>query len=117
AEAERKERERLEVENEELANREPEVITEYVEKEAPYNRMLDEPYSVERGNDFYAMMREVDELYRKYAHLKDSVEELRGIAVYDEDLKVKYYKADEFWGLLSEIFHVGNSNIIDIETI
>ena len=54
AEAERKERERLEVENEKLSNKEQEVITEYIEKETsePYDRRMDEPYSVERGRDF-----------------------------------------------------------------
>src|SRR5699024_8456706 len=43
AEAERKERERLEVENEKLSNREPEVITEYIEKEAsePYDLRIE----------------------------------------------------------------------------
>src|SRR5699024_10430019 len=67
AEAERKERERLEQENEKLSNKEPEVITEYIEKETsePYDRRMDEPYSVERGRDFYEMMNEVDALYKK----------------------------------------------------
>ena len=119
AEAERKERERLEVENEKLSNREPEVITEYIEKETsePYDRRMDEPYSVERGRDFYEMMNEVDTLYKKYAHLKDGIEELRGIAEYDEDLKLKYRKADEFWRMLGEIFSGSNNDIIDVEII
>src|SRR5699024_919185 len=115
AEAERKERERLEVENEKLSNREPEVITEYIEKETsePYDRRMDEPYSVERGRDFYEMMNEVDTLYKKYAHLKDGIDELRGIAEYDEDLKLKYRKADEFWRMLGDIFSGSNNDIID----
>ena len=119
AEAERKERERLEVENEKLSNRDPEVITEYIEKETsePYDRRMDEPYSVERGRDFYEMMNEVDALYKKYAHLKDGIEELRGIAEYDEDLKLKYGKADEFWRMLGDIFSVSNNDIIDVEII
>ena len=119
AEAERKERERLEQENEKLSNKEPEVITEYIEKETsdPYDRRMDEPYSVERGRDFYEMMNEVDALYKKYAHLKDGIEELRGIAEYDEDLKLKYRKADEFWRMLGEIFSVSNNDIIDVEII
>ena len=119
AEAERKERERLEIENEELANREPEVVTEYVEKETqePYDRTLDEPYLVERSRDFYEMLNEVDGLYRKYAHLSNSIEELRDLAYYDDDAKQKYWKADEFWRNLREIFKEGNSNIIDAEII
>src|SRR5690625_3334211 len=117
--AERKERERLEIENEELANREPEVVTEYVEKETkePYDRTLDEPYLVERSRDFYEMLNEVDGLYRKYAHLSNSIEELRDLAYYDDDAKQKYWKADEFWRNLREIFKEGNSNIIDAEII
>src|SRR5690625_4329445 len=119
AEDERKERERLEIENEELANREPEVVTEYVEKETkePYDRTLDEPYLVERSRDFYEMLNEVDGLYRKYAHLSNSIEELRDLAYYDDDAKQKYWKADEFWRNLREIFKEGNSNIIDAEII
>src|SRR5690625_2309997 len=119
AEAERKERERLEIENEELANREPEVVTEYVEKETqePYDRTLDEPYLVERSRDFYEMLNEVDGLYRKYAHLSNSIEELRDLVYYDDDAKQKYWKADEFWRNLREIFKEGNSNIIDAEII
>lgn len=119
AEAERMERERLERENEELANREPEVITEYIEKETsePYDRRLDEPYSVERGRSFYEMMNEVDALYKKYAHLKDGIEELSRLAYYDDDMKLKYRKADEFWRMLSGIFNENNDNIIDVEII
>lgn len=126
AEAERKERERLEKENsdlsekcEELANKEPEVIKEYIEKEPsdPYDRRLDEPYSVERGRAFYEMMNEVDALYKKYAHLKDGIEELSRLAYYDEDMKLKYRKADEFWRMLSGIFIENNDNIIDVEII
>lgn len=119
AEAERKERERLEVENEKLTNREPEVITEYIEREPsePYNRMLDEPYSVDRGNAFYELMNEVDDIYKRYAHLKDGVKELRGIAEYDDDLVLKYRKASDFWEMLGEIFNQGNGSIIDAEII
>src|SRR5690606_11242897 len=87
--AEQAERERLERENEALANKEPETIikTEYIEKETsePYDRRLDEPYSVERGRAFYEMMNEVDALYKKYAHLKDGIEELSRLAYYDDD--------------------------------
>lgn len=117
AEIERRERERLEAENEELSNREPEVVTEYVEKEKeiPYDRTHDEPYAVEQGNDFYALMREVDEVYKKYAHLQDGIEELRNIARYDDDLAVKYRKASVFWDKLSEIFE--DDGIVDAEII
>lgn len=123
ADIERKQRERLEEEVEHLSEREPEIRyetkTEYIEVgvEEPYNRMNDEPFSVERGNEFYSMMREIDELYKKYAHLKDSVEELRGIATYDDDMKLKYRKADEFWRMIGNIFRESNTNIIDVEII
>src|SRR5699024_1959038 len=55
---------------EEAEEREPEVRIEYIEKEAeePYDRRYDRPYDVERTNDFYVMMNEVDGLYKKYAH-------------------------------------------------
>lgn len=123
ADIERSQRERLEEEVEHLSEREPEIRyetkTEYIEVgvEEPYNRMNDEPFSVERGNEFYSMMREIDELYKKYAHLKDSVEELRGIATYDDDMKLKYRKADEFWRMIGNIFRESNTNIIDVEII
>src|SRR5690625_1270898 len=128
AEAERKERERLEKENselteqyEELANKEPETIvkTEYVEKETsePYDRRLDEPYSVKRGRAFYEMMNEVVAIKKKYAQLKDGIEELSRLAYYDDDMKLKYRKADEFWRMLNGIFNENNDNIIDVEII
>lgn len=119
AEAERKERERLEQENEELSSREPEVRVEYVEKESeePYNRMYDRPFDVERTNDFYEMMNEVDELYRKYAHLQDSIEEIGAIAKYDDDLKKRYKQAQDLWVMLDSIFNNNNGEIIDVEII
>lgn len=112
AEAERKERERLEEENEELRNQEPEVVTEYIETEPtePYDRTLDYPYDVQQGNDFYAMLNEVDALYKRYAHLKDGIDELRSIARYDDDLQKRYRKAGEFWRMLDSIFS-GNDNV------
>lgn len=115
AEEERERRERLEEENEKLINRNDEVSEE---EQEPYDRTMDEPYAVERGNDFYKMMKEVDELYKKYAHLADGVEELSGIAFYDDDLQVKYEKADEFWQMLRSIFNSSeDSDIIDVNTI
>jgi len=119
AEAERKERERLEQENEELSSREPEVRVEYVEKEPEelYDRMYDRPFDVERTNDFYEMMNEVDELYRKYAHLKDSIEEIGAIAKYDDDLKKRYKQAQDLWVMLDSIFNNNNVEIIDVEII
>lgn len=121
AEAERKQRERLEEENDELAERLADSAnkTSYAKREPiePYDRMLDEPYSVDRGNAFYELMNEVDDLYKKYAHLKDGVKELRGIAEYDDDLLLKYRKASDFWEMLGEIFNQNNGSIIDAEII
>lgn len=152
--AEQKERERLEIENEELAEREPEVVKEYVENKPddydyikaelvrkereldelsrrlvdipetkkattePYDRTMDEPYQVERARDFYRMMREVDALYKRYAHLKDGTEELHGLAKYDDDMETKYRKADEFWRMLSDIFTTTQRrDVVDAEII
>src|SRR5699024_1014350 len=114
AEAERKERERLEEENEELRNQEPKVVTEYVETEPtePYDRTLDYPYDVQQGNDFYAMLNEVVELYKKYTHLKDGIDELRSIARHDEDMQTKYRKASDFWRMLESVFN--NDNEVEI---
>src|SRR5699024_7198562 len=87
----RKERERREAENEELRKKEPGASSA-----EPYDRTMDFPYDVHQGNDFYAMLNDVDDLYKRYAHLKDGIEELRNIAKYDEDMQVKYHKANEY---------------------
>src|SRR5699024_4314440 len=106
AESERKERERLEQENEELRNKEPEAVNAET-----YDRTMDFPYDVQQGNDFYAMLNDVDDLYKRYAHLKDGIEELRNIAKYDEDMQVKYRKASEFWQMLDEVFRSSDDRV------
>src|SRR5699024_5766226 len=105
-ESERKERERLEAENEELRKKEPGASSA-----EPYDRTMDFPYDVQQGNDFYAMLNDVDDLYKRYAHLKDGIEELRNIAKYDEDMQVKYRKANEFWQMIDEVFRSSDDRI------
>src|SRR5699024_4851201 len=92
---------------EEAEEREPEVRYEYIEKESeePYDRRYDRPYDVERTNDFYVMMNEVDGLYKKYAHLRDSIGEMKTIAKYDSDLCKRYAQASDLWEMLGEIFN------------
>src|SRR5699024_6767931 len=103
---------------EEAEEREPEVRIEYIEKESeePYDRRYDRPYDVERTNDFYVMMNEVDSLYKKYAHLRDSIGEMKTIAKYDSDLCKRYEQASDLWEMLGEIFNDDN-DIIDAEII
>src|SRR5699024_7491620 len=103
---------------EEAEEREPEVRYEYIEKESeePYDRRYDRPYDVERTNDFYVMMNEVDGLYKKYAHLRDSIGEMKTIAKYDSDLCKRYAQASDLWEMLGEIFNDDN-DIIDAEII
>src|SRR5699024_5282583 len=103
---------------EEAEEREPEVRIEYIEKESeePYDRRYDRPYDVERTNDFYVMMNEVDGLYKKYAHLRDSIGEMKTIAKYDSDLCKRYAQASDLWEMLGEIFNNDN-DIIDVEII
>src|SRR5699024_11168791 len=105
-ESERKERERLEAENEELRKKEPGASSA-----EPYDRTMDFPYDVQQGNDFYAMLNDVDDLYKRYAHLKEGIEELRNIAKYDEDMQVKYRKANEFWQMIDEVFRSSDDRI------
>ena len=114
AEAERKERERLEQENEELskANSEESEV-----EEEPYDRTMDSPIGTDRMNEFYTMMKEIDLMYKKYAHLKDAKETLRRMAYYDDDLIEKYEMADEQWRGLRSIFIEEDSDIIDAEII
>ena len=114
AEAERKERERLEQENEELskANSEESEV-----EEEPYDRTMDSPIGTDRMNEFYTMMKEIDLMYKKYAHLKDAKETLRRMAYYDDDLIEKYEMADEQWRGLRSIFIEEDSDIIDVEII
>src|SRR5699024_2127640 len=83
------------------------------EPEGQYDRRYDRPYDVERTNDFYVMMNEVDGLYKKYAHLRDSIGEMKTIAKYDSDLCKRYAQASDLWEMLGEIFNDDN-DIIDV---
>src|SRR5699024_7915411 len=103
---------------EEAEEREPEVRMKYIaqETEDPNDTRYDRPYDVEITNDFYVMMNEVDGLYKKYAHLRYSIGEMKTIAKYDSDLCKRYAQASDLWEMLGEIFNDDN-DIIDVEII
>src|SRR5699024_5871153 len=80
--AEQTERERLEKENEELANKPPEVVTKYVERETKEyrDRSFDTPHGVKLLDDFYNAMDELSDWQRKYAWITSDIEQLKELA-------------------------------------
>src|SRR5699024_1073477 len=119
AEIERRERERLEAENEELSNREPEVVTEYVEVNGEHlrDRTLDTPYGTRLLDDFYNAMDELSEWQRKYAWITSDNDQLRRFVSVDEDMKEEFIKNENMWNTLSSIFYGTNDDIEDVEII
>src|SRR5699024_9815871 len=119
AEAERKDRERLEIENEELANREPEVIREYIEKDTTElrDRSFDTPYGVKLLDEFYEAMDELSKWQQKYAWITSDNDQLKSFVRVDEDMKEEFRKNINMWRTLSEIFDEDDGNIIDAEII
>src|SRR5690625_588868 len=115
--AEQEERERLEQENEELANREPEVIREYIEKDTPElrDRSFDTPYGVKLLDDFYEAMDELSEWQRKYAWITSDNEQLKSFVSVDEDMKEEFRKNLNMWRTLSEILDEIIDGIIEAE--